>query len=111
MEGSPPHRRRRLNDPLNPPANVELTRVKDSLCFFCPLNLDVTNFEAHMQLSDDCRNLYMKLLVVDTIDGIMTKTFDCIFCPARFCKLSDHLRGSPACRDRYFQRMGVDNLK
>lgn len=111
MEGSPPPRRRRLNDPLNPPANVEQNRVKNNLCFFCPRNLDVTNFEDHMQHSDNCRNLYMNLLGVDTIDGIVLKIFDCICCPAKFCKLSDHLRASPACRDRYFQRMGVDNLK
>ena len=111
MEG-PPRRRRRHDPPVNPQdVNVEQQRVKNSLCCFCPLNLDVTNFEDHIQESENCRRLYMKLLKVSTVDGILIKTFDCIFCPARFYKLYDHLRNSVDCRDSYFNRYQVNNLK
>ena len=112
MEGSPPRRRRRLtNPPQDPHVSVEQRRVKNSPCGFCPLNLDVTNFENHIQDSDICRNLYKKLFGVSTVDGILMKTFDCLFCPARFYKLYDHLCTSAECRIKYFERLGVDNLK
>ena len=113
MEGSPPRRRRRLllNDEANPQPDIQQNRVKLSPCSYCQLDLDVTNFEEHLLNSNICRSLYMKSLGVATVDGILMRTFDCIFCPAKFCKLTDHLRMSAACKDRYFQRLGVDNLK
>ena len=113
MEGGPPRRRRRHDPPVNPQDDVHVNeqRVKNSPCCFCELNLDVTNFEDHIQGSENCRSLYMKLLKVSTVDGILLKTFDCIFCLAKFYKLSDHLRNSADCRDRYFDRYQVHNLK
>ena len=112
MEGSPPCRRRRLtNPPQNSQESVEQKRVKNSPCCFCQLNLDVTNFENHILDSEICRNLYKKLFGVTTVDGILVKTFDCLFCPARFFKLFDHLGNSAECRLKYFERLGVDNLK
>ena len=112
MEASPPRRRRRLNDPVtNPQGNVEHFRVKNRPCCFCQLNLDVTNFENHLQGSVHCRRLYMSWLKVSSVEGILLKTFDCIFCQARCYKLTNHLINAPDCRNRYFQRLDVDNLK
>ena len=111
MERSPPRRRRRRNDPPTNPHYVEQNRVKNTPCCFCQLNLDVTNFEDHLQGSEICRNLYKKLHGVSTVNGILLKTYDCFYCPAKFYKLFDHLRNSAGCRDRYFERLGVDNLK
>ena len=116
MEGSPPRRRRRLsNDEENPQPDIQpdiqQNRVKYSPCCHCQIECDVTNLEDHLLNSNNCRNLYMKSLGVTTVDGILMRTFDCIFCDAKFCKLTDHLRMSAVCQDRYFQRLGVDNLK
>ena len=109
MEESPPRRRRRLNE--NSQNDDQQARIKDSPCSFCQLNLDVTNLEEHLQNSNNCRSLYLKWLKVTTVDGILMRTFDCIFCDAKFCKLTDHLRVSINCKDRYFERLGIDNIK
>ena len=106
---SPPRRRRRLSPSLE--ASVEQKRIKNSPCSFCNLSKNVTNFEEHIQNSDYCRNLYMKLHRVSTVDGILIKTFDCIFCPAKIYRLTDHLSNAADCRARYFQRFHVDVLK
>ena len=111
MEGSPPRRRRRLNNDETSQADIQQSRVKNSPCSFCPLNLDVTNFEEHLKNSFNCRSLYFKLLKVTTVDGILMWTFDCIFCDAKFCKLTDHLRISVNCKERYFAKLGTDNIK
>ena len=112
MEGGPPRRRRRLdNHDTNPRGNVEHYRVKNRPCCFCQLDLDVRTFENHIQGSDICRSLYMSWLGVSSIDGVLLKTFNCIFCPAKCYKLTDHLLNAPECKNRYFQRLDVDNLR
>ena len=107
--GSPPRRRRRPNTPTS--SSVKRKKVKANPCSFCNHIKDVFSLEDHLKENDYCKNLYMRYHKVSTIDAVLIKVFDCIFCPAKFCKITDHLKTHQPCKDAYFEKFGVNEIK
>ena len=107
--GSPPRRRRRLNGPSS--SSVRRRKVKAGPCSFCHRAEDVFSLEAHLVETDYCRNLYMRHFKVSSMDAVLVKVFDCIYCPAKFNKISDHLRTHPVCKERYYNKFNVQDVK
>lgn len=108
-DGSPPRRRRRLNGPSS--SSVRRRKVKSGPCSFCHHVKDVFSLEAHLLETEYCKNLYMRYLKVTSMDALLVKVFDCLFCAAKFNKISDHLKNHPACKERYFTKFNVHDVK
>ena len=106
---SPPRRRRRLHGPSS--SSVRRKKIKSQPCSFCNRYKDFSTLEDHLQDSEYCRNLYMRYLKVSTLDGVLLKTFDCLFCPTKFSRLSDHLRTHPDCKERYTRKYNIKDIK
>ena len=81
--------------------------LKNKHCFFCNLEPNQLNFENHLRVSPRCLSLYERKLKVKDIEGVLVSLFPCLFCNAT-TRLQYHLERHPSCRDKYFQRWGVD---
>ena len=107
--GSPPRRRRRPNTPTS--SSVKRKKVKANPCSFCHRVKDVFSLQDHLEENVHCKNLYMRYLKVSKMDQVLVRVFDCLFCSAKFCKITDHLRTHQTCKDAYFLKFGVNDIK
>lgn len=107
-----PRRRRRgtlANYFSSPTARQQ--RLKNSPCMFCDAIKDVHSLRDHLERSSNCRHLYFSLLHVSSIDGIMCKTFKCLFCNDGGNYLRSHLNSSNACFNGYCTKFNVTTIK
>ena len=86
-------------------------RVKQSPCMFCPEHKDVLTLRDHLEASVLCRTNYYSLLKVNSIDGIMLKTYVCMFCQDAGSTLKTHLRSSNVCFQSFRERFNVDTIE
>ena len=82
--------------------------LKNKHCYFCNIETNQSNFENHLRGSSRCLSLYERKLKVKSIDGVLLSLFPCLFCSNGTTRLQYHLERHPSCRDKYFQRWGVD---
>ena len=86
-------------------------RVKQSPCMFCPEHKDVHTLRDHLEASVLCRTNYYSLLKVNSIDGIMLKTYVCMFCQDAGASLKTHLRSSNVCFQSFSEKFNVDTIE
>ena len=86
-------------------------RKKSSPCMFCNSNNDVFSLGEHLERSSNCKYCYFSLLHVSSIDGVIAKTFTCMFCPNGGNYLKPHLNSSNACLEAYFAKFNVSTIK
>ena len=107
-----PRRRRRgtlANYFSSPTARQQ--RLKISPCMFCDAVKDVHSLRDHLERSSNCRHLYFSLLHVSSTDGVMCKTFKCLFCNEGGNYLRSHLNSSNACFNGYCIKFKVTTIK
>ena len=81
--------------------------LKNKHCYFCNVEPNQSNLEIHLRGNQRCLSLYERKLKTKGIDGVLLLLFPCLFCNAT-TRLQYHLERHPSCRDKYFQRWGVD---
>ena len=81
-------------------------------CKFCARHRSRTSLEQHLKESEECYNLYCRLLKVRSMNAILLKLFNCLGCDqtGKF-KLATHLSKSPRCYKIYETRFESSNIK
>ena len=85
--------------------------VKGEHCNYCHRFVQKADLENHLIQSEPCGNLYFRKFKVRTMDGLMLKLYQCLFCPTKSKKLLTHLGSSPNCLDKYSRRFNVDSVE
>ena len=85
---------------------------KTSHCNFCPRHRCRTSLEQHLKESEECFNLYCRLLKVRSMNAVLLKLFNCLGCnkTGNF-KLAPHLSKSPSCYKIYQSRFEASSIK
>ena len=85
---------------------------KTSHCHFCPRQRCRTSLEQHLKESEECFNLYCRLLKVRSMNAVLLKLFSCLGCDktGNF-KLTPHLPKSLSCYKIYQSRFEATSIK
>ena len=91
---------------------IRRLQIKQNHCLFCHHEVNRTNFENHLRVSDRCLSLYKRKLHVRSIDSILVKTFYCLFCDIKSSsKFQHHLEQNPGCLECYLDKFQVDTMR
>ena len=87
--------------------------LKSENCCFCNEDHDRHSMEEHLHRSENCLILYCRKLGVKTVDAILCRLYECLFCPARASKLFAHLEaeGNEECRNKYLDKFSVESSR
>lgn len=88
--------------------------VKNRNCLFCRRDLEKLELEGHLQSDNVCFTLYKRKIHCNSINGILIRLYEkeCLFCNRQQGNsLQLHLEDSPQCRQSYFNRYNVDQIK
>ena len=108
-QSSTPRTRRSLVNLYRRSSSASQHILKNNHCYFCNLEPNQSNFENHLRGSQRCLSLYERKLKIKGIEGVLLMLFPCLFCCYNgTSRLQFHLERHPNCRDKYFQRWGVD---
>ena len=106
-----PQNRPRLVKRYVSSSSAKRRQVKDGHCNFCDAVLSRDTLEDHLNTNDGCRVLYCRRAHLKTVPAVMVTSFVCLFCDAPANKLQVHLRSTPECRDRYYERFDVNSVE
>ena len=108
-QSSTPRTRRSVVNLYRRSSSASQHILKNNHCYFCNLEPNQSNFENHLRGSQRCLSLYERKLKIKGIEGVLLMLFPCLFCCYNgTSRLQFHLERHPNCRDKYFQRWGVD---
>ena len=107
---TPKRRRGILSNYFSSPTAKQL-KMKSSPCMFCNSKETVLSLREHLDRSSNCKYCYFSLLHVSCIDGVLAKTFTCMFCARGGNYLKSHLTSSNVCLEAYYAKFNVTTIK
>ena len=85
--------------------------VKAKNCCFCHEDHNRDSMEVHLRQNERCMILYSRKLHVKTVDAILCRLYECLYCSARASKLFAHLEANEDCRNKYFDKFAVNSSR
>lgn len=85
--------------------------IKAKNCCFCHQDHNRDSMELHLQQNERCMILYSRKLHVKTVDAILCRLYECLFCSARASKLFAHLEAHEECRNKYLDKFAVQSSR
>ena len=87
-------------------------RMKQSNCHFCVKEVEKLQLELHLQKSKACTLKYYSKYKVKSIDAILFKTYNCLFCAnGNGNRLKNHLRKSQSCLVKYLEKFNETDIE
>lgn len=86
-------------------------RLRTGHCKFCEQICSRGELEAHLGLSESCKEAYFSHLKVTKIDAVMCILYRCLFCNDGPARLSSHLSSSPSCYNDYCTKFEVNSVR
>ena len=85
--------------------------IKAENCCFCHQDHDRETMEVHLEQNERCRILYSRKFHVKTVDAILSRLYECLFCSSRAPKLFVHLESNEECRNKYLEKFNVESSR
>ena len=85
--------------------------IKAENCCFCHQDHDRETMEVHLEQNERCQILYSRKFHVKTVDAILCRLYECLFCSSRAPKLFAHLESNEECRNKYLEKFDVESSR